>query len=228
MGVAASQLFDPTVYRVEDDVGEHEIQTYILELLRPLVERYLKKENVHAHVGSDQFIYWIQYDPQACVAPDLYVLPGVSQDIAIDVWKVWERNVVPSFVLEVVGRDPHKDYERAPHRYAMLGVKELVVFDPFADDERTTFNVYRQDSAGLRHVESTDGDRVRSHQLGCFLRVVGTGAATRLRLSVGDTGDELVPTGEEAERAAKEAERAAKEAALQRIEELEAELSRRH
>ena len=103
MAQPASDAHDPTVYRGEDDVGEHELQTYILELLRPLIERYLRDQGIDAHVGSDQFIYWRQHDPQACVAPDIYVLPGVPQGIAIDVWKVWERGVVPDFVLEVVG-----------------------------------------------------------------------------------------------------------------------------
>jgi hypothetical protein len=219
---------------VEDDVGEHEIQTYILELLRPLLERYLTERGVRAHVGSDQFIYWKEHEPQQCIAPDIYVLPGVSQDIAIDVWKVWERGVVPSFVLEVVGADPYKDYEQAPKRYAELGVRELIVFDPFPSRTRTTFQIYRRSGRGFRRVQSTDGDRVVSKELGCFVRVVGRAAGLRLRLATGATGDDLFPTGEEAERTAKEAERtakeaerAAKEAALEEVRKLREELARR-
>ena len=218
---------DPTVYRVEDDVGEHEIQTYILELLRPLIERYLAERGVRAHVGSDQYIYWVKHDPTKCVAPDVYVLSGVSQEIAIDVWKVWERGVVPNLAIEVVCSDPRKDYDQAPQRHAELGVRELVVFDPFPGEDRRTFHVYRRGRGGFRLIEATDADRVRSRELGCFLRVVGEGAATRLRLATGPSGDELFPTAEEAERAAKETERAAKEAALKRVAELEAKLARR-
>ena len=227
MGEVAHNLEDRTVYPVEGEVGEHEIQTYILELLRPLIERYLAERGIGAHVGSDQYIYWAQYEPTRCLAPDVYVLPGVPQDIAIDVWKVWEREVVPSFVLEVVGRDPHKDYVLSPGRCAELGVKELVVFDPFPSRQRRVFQVYRRVRRGFRLVESTDADRVRSRELGCFIRVVGTGAATRLRLATGRSGGDIFLTGEEAERAAKEEERAAKEAALRRIAELEAELAAR-
>lgn len=209
---------DPTVYRVEDDVGEHEIQTYILELLRPLVERYFAQRGTQGHVGSDQFIYWRQFEPQACVAPDIYVLPGVSQAIAIGVWKVWERGgIVPNFALEVVGRDPHKDYQDSPRRYAELGVEELVVFDPFPGPDRVAFAVYRRGSDGLRQVETTQGDRVFSEQLDCHLRRVGAEATTRLRLATGESGQTLFPTTEEAERTAKEA-------ALARIAELERKL----
>ena len=220
---ALSDPHDPTVYRVEDDMGEHELQTYILEVLRPLLEAYLREREVDAHVGSDQFIYWKQHDPQACVAPDIYVLPGVPQGIAIDVWKVWERGVVPSFALEVVGRDPHKDYEVAPRRYAELGVEELVVFDPFDGPGRVAFAVYRKNGETLEQVQTTNGDRVHSQQLGCHIRRLGRREETRLRIATGPGGETLVPS--ERERA--DAEREAKEAALARVAELEAQLAER-
>ena len=212
---AANDSHDPTVYRVEDDVGEHELQTYILEVLRPLLEAFVRAQGAVAHVGSDQSIYWKQHDPQACVAPDIYVLPGVPQDIAIDVWKVWERGVVPSFALEVVGGDKHKDYEEAPRRYAELGVQELVVFDPFDGPGRVAFALYRRRGESLQRVQTTSEDRVFSEQLGCHLRRIGRHGETRLRVATGPRGDDLLPTDAEArdaERAAKEAERAAKEA----------------
>jgi hypothetical protein len=228
MARALAQKVDPTVYHEEDEVGEHEIQTYILELLRPLLERYFRERGVHAHVGSDQYLYWTRHDPRACMAPDVYVLPGVDQDIAIDVWKVWERGgIVPSLVVEIVGSDPRKDYEESPRRCAELGVDELVVFDPFFSAERARFRVYRRRGDAFVLALSTDDDRVWSVVLDAFLRVVGEGAALRMRVAVGDAGDELFPSGEEAERAEKDGERVAKEAALERIAELEAELRRK-
>jgi hypothetical protein len=248
MGVAAEDPVDPTIYPVEDEVGEHEIQTYILELLRPLVARYLAEQGIEAHAGSDQFIYWRQHDPRACVAPDIYVLPGVPQNIAIASWKVWERGVIPDFCIEVVGSRPNKDYDDSPRRHAELGVEELIVFDPFPEDDRTGLTVYRRDASDLHVVEATHGDRVWSQRLGCFVRRIGQDADLRLRLALGPHGEELFPTAEEAERAAKEAaraiadseraakeaaraiadsERVAKEAALRRIAALEAELAKR-
>jgi hypothetical protein len=241
MGIVAEDPVDPTIYPVEDEVGEHEIQTYILELLRPLVARYLRERGIEAHAGSDQFIYWRQHDPRACVAPDIYVLPGVPQNIAIGTWKVWEQGVVPDFCLEVVGSRPNKDYADSPRRHAELGVDELIVFDPFPDGDRTRFTVYRRDGDDFVVVEASNDDRVWSRRLGCFVRSVGQDADLRLRLALGPHGADLFPTAEEAERAAKqaertakeaersakEAERSAKEAALQRIAELEAELAKR-
>lgn len=182
-------------------MGEHELQTYILELLRPLVERYLAEQKIDGHVGSDQFIYWRQHEPQACVAPDLYFLPGVPQSIAIETWKIWEQGVIPTFALEVVGRNPRKDYEDAPRRYAELGVDELVVFDPFIGPDRFTFTVHRRQEGSFLQVQQTQADRVWSQQLGCYLRKVGEDAATRLRLATGPHGNDLLPTPEESSRA---------------------------
>jgi hypothetical protein len=77
---------------------------------------------VQAHVGSDQLIYWRPHEPARCVAPDIYVLPGVSQEETIQSWKTWETNIIPSFVLEVVAMDPSKDYALAPRRYESLAL----------------------------------------------------------------------------------------------------------
>jgi hypothetical protein len=213
MVLAARRRPDPTIYREEDDVGEHELQTYILEILRPLLARFLATRGEHAHVGSDQFIYWVEHDPTQSVAPDLYVLPGVDQAIAIRTWKTFETGIVPSFALEVVGTDPEKDYDEGPRRYAALGVRELIVFDPFPGTRRVRWQIYRRSARGFRSTGVAAGDRVRSRELRCFLRVVGKGMDQRLRIGTGIRGDDLFSTAEEA--------------ALARVAELEALLRKR-
>jgi hypothetical protein len=132
----------------------------------------------------------------------VYVLPGVSPDIAPACWKVWETGVVPSFALEVMARDGRKDQERSPLRYDELGVRELVVFDPYVDEAsgRVRFRVFRRDDQrGLVQTEATNADRIRSEVLGCFLRAIGEGPALRLRIATGAEGETIVPT--DAERA---------------------------
>lgn len=99
------------------------IQRWICELLRPLLERFLIERGQLAFVGADQFLYWRQHDPVSCVAPDLYVMPGVAPDTDVKAWKNWESGVVPAFALEVVAEDRRKDYERAPARHAELGTR---------------------------------------------------------------------------------------------------------
>lgn len=226
-------------------MGEDSLQRWIVELLRPLLERWYAEQGKPRFVGADQFIYYQQHDPAKVIAPDVYVLPGVRPGERVRSWKVWETGIVPSFALEVVSsEDPYKDYAEVQPRYQELGVREVVIFDP--DFARSTDRVRwqrwrRLEKRGLVQVETTNADRVYSRVLGCWLRVLGEGAEARLRLGTGPTGDELFPTAAEAERAAKEVERTAKEAAqasaeaaqataeaaLRRVAELEELLAKR-
>src|SRR5882724_3122767 len=105
---------DPTVYPVEEKVGEDSLQTFIVEFLRPEIERWLTVKNKPAFVGADQFIYYTQHDPSKVVAPDVYVLPGVSPTRRVRSWKVWKTGIVPSLAIEVVSQHkPYKDYVEA-------------------------------------------------------------------------------------------------------------------
>jgi Uma2 family endonuclease len=214
--LAAKDPDDPTFYPSTDDMGEDTIQRLITELLRPLLERYLAAQGIPAFVGADQFIYWEKGNPRATVAPDVYVMPGLPQDLVPRCWKVWQTGVPPSFALEVMSEeDDGKDLEDSPRRYEALGVKEVVVFDPYVNvaSGRTRFRVHRRDKHGrLVLAEATNADRVRSEVLGCFLRAVGKVATLRLRIAVGPEGDKLFPTEAEAERARAMAERKAREA----------------
>ncbi len=184
-------------------MGESILQALISELLRPLIERYLRERGVKAFVGADQFFYIDERDITQRIAPDVYVLPGLDGPREERVWKRWELETPPSFALEIVGRDMGKDYEDSPVAYRALGVRELVVYDPDwtpKSKTRVRWQVWRQvKKRGLVSVLKSNDDRVESSVLGCWLRVVGEGGARRVRLGVGEFGDTLVLT--DAERA---------------------------
>src|SRR5262249_23491487 len=138
------------------------LQRLVVELLRPLIERWLAEKKVRAFTGADQFIYFRQGDVRRRVAPDVFVLPGVRPGRRIRSWKAWEARIVPSFALEVVSSDVDKDYIDAPTLYRELGVNELLVFDPDFEDEpqRFRFQLYRQVARrGLLRVTVTNEDR---------------------------------------------------------------------
>mgnify|MGYP000346590194 CR=1 FL=1 len=226
MSSAASKLtpvVDPTVYPVTDDMGDPTLQTLISVMLLSLLNRWLVSRGESIFVGMNQFFYWKQFDPSECVAPDVYLLPGVSLSPRVGAWKVWETGHRPTFALEIVSQEIGKDYLEVPPKYDRLGVKELIVFDPdFAlGKKRVQWQVYRRvKSRGLVKVEATNADRVVSRVLGCFLRVVGSGDDLRLRLGTGPGGDMLFPTEEEA-RIQAEADRA-----RERAERVQAEAER--
>ena len=215
---ASKSTADPTMYPVSDEMGENTVELNIRLFLVPLLRRYLEQKGLSYFVGSNQFIYWEQHTPTRSVAPDVYVVPSLAPDAQFGCIKTWEASppTVPSFALEVVSENRAKDYERAPLRYDALGVKELVVFDPKHEQRREgrRWQVWRRVARrGLVLVEVSDEDRVRSKGLGCYLREVTAGSSVLIRLGLGASGEELVPTAEEAERAARE--RA--EAELQRL-----------
>jgi Uma2 family endonuclease len=230
---------DPTVYPVDDGMGEGLLQRLISEQLRQLIARYLAESGVVALTGANQFIYWEQHKPTSSVCPDVYVLSGVAPDADVKSWKVWEHDGrVPSFALEIVSSDKLKDYEEAPRRYQALGVSEAVIFDPESDGtDRVRWQLFRRMKRGFVLVEASNGDRVFSKALGSYLRVEGQGASTRVRLGTGKQGHDLVPTDseraereraeKERERAEKERERAEKEALLARVRELESALEKK-
>ncbi len=211
-------------YPAEDDVPETLLHLRIRTLLYELVRRYLAQQGVEALTGSEQFLYWVEDNPLRSLAPDVYVVLGVSPHYDVRSWQTWREGRVPELAIEIVSDDVDEDYEVGPVRYAEAGVRELVIFDPAEGPGRLRWQVYVRDAEGdLVQTQSTTGDRVPSGVLGCHLRCVeGEDGQPRVRLGVGPEGEELVPTAEEAEgaersekeqeRAAKEAERAAKEA----------------
>jgi Putative restriction endonuclease len=226
---------DPTFYPDTDDMGEPTLQISISILLLALIERWLAARGKPAFVGMDTFFYWRQFVPTDSVAPDVYVLPGVPLDVRPRCWKVFETGKVPSFAFEVVSVDVEKDYLVSARRYDALGAKELVVFDPEASSskskDRLVWQVFRRvGKRGLVRVDASNGDRVRSRSLGCWLRAIGRGDDVRVRLGTGPEGELLFPTEQEEreqERARFEAERDAERGRLEaEIARLRAELAR--
>jgi Uma2 family endonuclease len=227
---ASARVREEALYPVEEKVGEDLIQRLIVELLRPLIARWYASLGEPKFVGADQFIYYKRGYPSKVVAPDVYDLPGVPPNQRIRSWQVWKTGIVPDLAIEVVSSsDPYKDYADAPPRYAELGVKELVVFDPDYEpgSDRVRWQRFRRlKRRGFVRVEHTNADRIQSRVLGCWLRVVGEGDAARLRLGTGPEGNDIFPTAEEAAQAAEVAAQVAKEAALARVAELEALLAK--
>ncbi len=208
-------------------MGDHETNINLAALLRALVVRMFRDRRRVARVGMNQLVYFVEGDPTRYRSPDLYVIENLAQDGPERAsWKTWEGDV-PSFALEVVSTNWKKDYEEVPPDYDAMGVKELVVFDPWATSRsrrRVRWQVFRRARGkGLAPVSVEQGDRVESRVLGCFLRVVEEQGHVRLRVGTGPKGDTLMPTDEEAATALEvlvrihaaqtEAERVARQAA---------------
>ena len=221
----------------EEDMGESVEQTEIIRiLLSSLGELAAARGWMNVLWSGDNFFGWVREEPLVRVSPDVYLLDDPPPPPRPKMWQTWlPDHKPPRWAVEVVSEDWKKDYDEAPLKYAQLGTRELVIFDPEAAQSpeqrrpRVPLQVYRRDADGaFVRVYSGDGP-AQSDELGVFLVVKRDGAAARLRLARDPAGTDLVPTAEEAKRAAEDRARneaEARRAAEDRVRALEAELAR--
>jgi Uma2 family endonuclease len=170
-------------------------------------------------VGSEQFVYWDAADPKRCLSPDVFVRLDSSRK-EFGSWKTWEHGA-PELAVEIVSDSDRGDlpWEQKLARYRSLGARELVRFDPGAEEGR---RLQAWDRDEIELVErAVEDDRTPCRVLGChFVVVVDRALGPVLRPSRDPHGRELFPTDAEKESRAREA-------AERRVAELEAELARR-
>lgn len=210
-----------------DDMGESLLQTFVARTLQNLLEDYFATLGRPVLLGGNQFFYYRRGDPQACVAPDLYVIDGETHDPHdVPCWKTWHHDgKAPALALEVVSTAYKKDYsERQIQRYQDLGVDELIRYDPeyALHDHRRLITHYVRDDDGRLAQRVTPFDRVRSARFDFWLICQPDRS---LRIGLGPHGDALWPTVRERvalanARAELDAERSQQDAEhIQKVEE---------
>jgi Uma2 family endonuclease len=219
----------------EEDMGESVEQTQINRTVRSSLEELAASRGwTNVFWSCDNFFAWIRDEPMVRVSPDVYLLDDPPPPPHPRMWQTWlPGHKPPRWALEVVSDDWKKDYDEAPLKYAQLGARELVIFDPeiAASPERrgvrVALQVYRRDADGaFLRIYAGDGP-APSQELDAFLVVKRDGGAVRLRIALDAAGAEVVPTAEEAKRAAEtrgRSEADARRAAEEQVRALEAEL----
>lgn len=195
-----------------------------LELV--LVE-WVRRTGRKAAVANDLAVRWLPEAPRTGIDPDVCLLepppPGFHELSSLCTWK--PGHVVPPICFEVVSEShPYKDYLEIQDRYAAMGTRELVVFDPLLAGPSllggpVPLQIWRRDAVGLF-------ERVHYSDAPAFSDVLGAWLCPRgrlLELANDREGREIWPTGEEraqaeAERAQAEAERAKQKAEQARVE----------
>jgi Uma2 family endonuclease len=174
----------------------------MINLIEALKSYFANQPDVY--VWGNLFIYYDEDDPRKKVAPDVFVVRGVGKRLgerARRVYKLWEEDVAPCVVIEVLSSDTkNEDLHRKKKLYAQLGVKEYFIFDPEYSYLKPPFRAYRL--SGSQYVESViTNRRVRSEELG--LDLVNTGETLRLYDPV---SEEFLLTPEEEAAARRQAE----------------------
>lgn len=112
----------------DDTPVDNELQDLIPGLLKAILA-LLWKERWDWFFGVDMGIY---YDPdKAPIVPDGFLSLGVERLIDEELrlsYVLWEENVVPIFVLEVVSQKLRGEYTKKKQKYAELGVLFYAVY----------------------------------------------------------------------------------------------------
>jgi Uma2 family endonuclease len=173
-------------------------------------------------VARDLALRWLERSPRIGIDPDVCVLeprpPGAEDLSSLCLWR--PGHVAPPLCFEVVSPNhPHKDYAGIQDRYASLGTRELVVFDPLLAGPASLggpvrLQVWRRDDLGVFERVHFSDDPAYSTVLDAWLLP----RARLLEISDDRHGQRLWLTAEDRlrhdgdrERAEKEHERAEKE-----------------
>jgi Uma2 family endonuclease len=187
------------------------------------------QDRPEVYVSGNLFIYYEEGNPQASIAPDVFVVFGTPKHDRPS-YMLWSEPKGPDFVLEITSRRTRReDQETKPATYARLGVQEYWQYDPTGDylvPALQGFQLVEEHYEPLPVTVSPEGTRVlHSAVLGLDVSLEDG----RLRFVDPATGQKRL-THQETEQARRAAEeRAAQETALHqaaeaRIAELEARL----
>src|SRR5919202_6951931 len=85
------------------------------------------------YVSGNMFIYYEEGNPEAVVAPDVFVVFGAPNHRRAS-YMLWNEPKAPDFVMEITSRRT-RSQDQGPKRgtYAFLGVQEYVQYDPTSD-----------------------------------------------------------------------------------------------
>lgn len=137
------------IYPEGDGKPMAETGPHVLLIALALVSlRYWFRSREEAYVGANMFLYYVEGRPDRCVAPDLFVVRGVSSQQRRS-FKLWEEKQAPQVVIEFTSAKTHKeDVEKKRSIYAQIGVSEYFLFDPYGRDIDPLLQGYRLGDRG--------------------------------------------------------------------------------
>lgn len=165
------------------ETAEH--MQVMFDLIYGLKGRYAKVSDVW--VGGNTYFFYEQGNPKARVAPDVLLAKGVKKWNRPN-YKVWEDGP-PALVVEVTSKKTQrKDQDVKKPLYERLGVKEFVLFDPFAEYLRPPLQGFRLLRGSYQPIPLEADGSLRSRTTGLWLKREGE----RLRMVDIATGEPIL------------------------------------
>lgn len=114
-------------------IAESDItRNYLFYCVEALDIYFQNRKDVY--VSANLFVYYEEGIPSKVVAPDVFVVFGVTKKSRYN-YKLWEENnKAPNFVMEITSElTQQEDQIDKPIKYASLGVTEYFLYDPHKD-----------------------------------------------------------------------------------------------
>lgn len=187
--MAAIPLQQDVEYPYSDGqpMAESEIHlNEMLDLIAALRRRYQAEPKVY--VAGNMFLYYRKGDPRSVVAPDVFLVRGISKRKRRS-YKLWEEGRAPSLVIEVTSDSTSdEDVDKKKSCYETLGVEEYILHDPEGDYLNPCLQGYRLARGCYEPIPRRMDDSLDSRVTGLTLRVEGK----NLRLIDTTTGEHLL------------------------------------
>jgi Uma2 family endonuclease len=226
--MAAIPLQQDVEYPYSDGqpMAESEIHlNEMLDLIAALKRRYQDQPDVY--VAGNMFLYYRKGDPRSVVAPDVFLVRGVSKRKRKS-YKLWEEGRAPSLVIEVTSDSTSdEDIGKKKTCYETLGVEEYILHDPEGDYLKPRLQGYRLVQGRYEPISRRMDGSLDSRVTGLILQIEGK----NLRLIDTATGERLPWVEELGEQVSELGERLREQDGRlreqdDRIRALEAELAR--
>jgi Uma2 family endonuclease len=183
-----------------EPMGETDLHIAWMFRLRDLFMYRYRGENVY--VACNLLMYYEEGNPQKFLVPDVFVVkdcdPGMRRT-----FRIWDEERIPDVVFEVTSKATRADDESfKPQRYAQIGVRELVLYDPTGDYLQTQLQLYRLEDGVYVRVEPDVNGALESEELNLLVLLDDGELVLRDRTS----GQSLRTHGEAAEELAQAAQ----------------------
>ena len=146
---ATNSATSEIIYPSSDGEPLAETQQHVLAILMSLALLRLYLQEQQAVVFADQFLYYIEGNPRARVAPDVMVVFDIEKRLYPN-YKIWEGQQTPAIIFEVTSAGTKEtDWNFKKTLYEQLGVTEYWLFDPYGEWITEQLQGYRVNEDGV-------------------------------------------------------------------------------
>jgi len=146
---ATNSATSEIIYPSSDGEPLAETQQHVLAILMALALLRLYLQEQQAVVFADQYLYYIEGNSRARVAPDVMVVFDIEKRLYAN-YKIWEGQQTPAIIFEVTSAGTKEtDWNFKKTLYEQLGVTEYWLFDPYGEWVAEQLQGYRLNEDGV-------------------------------------------------------------------------------